>query len=50
MPWAWAVNACASVVSAVAATVLAIHFGFNAVVLIACALYVLAAVSFMALK
>src|SRR4029077_19922610 len=29
VPWAWAVNACASVVSAVLATLLAIHIGFT---------------------
>ncbi|MFP3938729.1 MAG: spermidine synthase [Thermoanaerobaculia bacterium] len=43
VPWAWAVNGCASVVSAVAATLLAIHFGFTAVVATAAALYLVAA-------
>jgi hypothetical protein len=40
--WAWAVNGCASVVGAVLATLLAIHFGFSVVVVIAVALYGLA--------
>lgn len=39
VPWAWGINGCASVVSAILATILAIHFGFSAVVLIAVALY-----------
>jgi len=43
IPWAWAVNGCASVVSAVLATVLAIHTGFMFVVILALALYGLAA-------
>lgn len=43
VPWAWAVNGSASVVSAVAATLLAIHFGFTTVVVTAAALYLVAA-------
>lgn len=39
VPWAWAVNGCASVVAAVLATLLAIHLGFVAVVLAAGGLY-----------
>jgi hypothetical protein len=39
IPWAWGVNACASVVAAVLATLLAIHLGFAAVILLAAALY-----------
>jgi hypothetical protein len=46
IPWAWAVNGCASVVAAVLATLLAIHFGFTAVVLTALALYGFAAATF----
>ncbi len=42
IPWAWGINGCASVVSAVLAVLLAMHLGFNAVVGIALALYVLA--------
>ena len=43
VPWAWGVNGCASVLSAVLATLLAMNFGFTVVVLLAVALYVLAA-------
>lgn len=46
VPWAWAVNGFASVVAAVLATVLAIHWGFTAVVVLAAALYLLAAATF----
>jgi hypothetical protein len=46
IPSAWAINGCASVISAVLATVIAIHFGFTVVVLIAVILYLLAAVLF----
>ena len=45
-PWAWGINGCASVMSAVLATLLAIHFGFNAVILLALACYFAAAASF----
>jgi hypothetical protein len=41
-PWAWGINACASVVAAIVATLLAIHLGFGTVVLLAVLLYVLA--------
>ena len=43
IPWAWGINGFASVVSAVLATLLAIEFGFTAVILLAIALYALAA-------
>ena len=43
MPWAWGINGCASVLSAVLAILLAMSLGFNAVVVIAIALYVVAA-------
>jgi hypothetical protein len=46
VPWVWGINACASVVSAVLATLLAIHLGFTAVLLIAVALYGVAAACF----
>jgi MFS family permease len=46
VPWAWGVNACASVVSAVLATLLAIHAGFTVVLLLALALYLVAAAVF----
>jgi Spermine/spermidine synthase domain len=42
VPWAWGINASVSVVSAVLATLLAIHFGFRAVIVIAVVLYLLA--------
>jgi hypothetical protein len=42
-PWAWGVNGCASVVAAIVATLLAVHFGFTVVVLLAVLLYALAA-------
>src|SRR5689334_5206751 len=43
VPWAWTVNACASVASAVLATLLAIHIGFTLVLVFAATQYVLAA-------
>jgi hypothetical protein len=46
VPWAWALNGFASVVGAVLATLLAIHWGFTAVVLGAVALYLSAACCF----
>ena len=46
VPWAWAVNGCASVLSAVLATLLAIHLGFNAVVALAVGCYAVALASF----
>ncbi len=44
IPWAWGINGYASVVSASLGTLLAIEFGFTAVILLALALYVAAAV------
>ena len=46
VPWVWGVNGCASVLSAVLATLLAIHFGFTAVILTALSLYLMALLSF----
>lgn len=43
IPWAWGINGCASVISPVLATLLAIHFGFMAVVALAVLLYAAAA-------
>ncbi len=40
--WAWGINGCASVVGAVLATLVSVHLGINAVLIIACFLYVLA--------
>ena len=42
LPWAWAVNGCASVSSAILATLLAIECGFSAVVVCALLLYLAA--------
>lgn len=46
IPWAWGLNGFASVLSASLATLLAIEFGFTAVILLALGLYVLAAALF----
>ncbi|MDR7135559.1 hypothetical protein J2X06_002768 [Lysobacter niastensis] len=43
VPWAWGINGCASVISAIAALLLAMAFGLRATLLIALALYVFAA-------
>ena len=43
IPWVWAINGCASVVSAILAVVLAMHFGFNVVLFLALLLYATAA-------
>ncbi len=39
IPWAWAINGCASVVGAVLATLLAIHLGFAMVILMGTLIY-----------
>lgn len=46
IPWAWGVNGCASVLSAVLATLLAIHLGFSMVVMAALLLYGIAYLAF----
>ena len=46
IPWAWGINGCASVISAILATLLAIHLGFVFVVFVAVLLYLLAAMVF----
>ena len=43
VPWAWGINACASVVSASLATFIALHIGFTPVLGCALVLYALAA-------
>jgi spermidine synthase len=48
VPWAWGVNGCASVLSAVLATLLAMNIGLTIVMLIAIALYLVAAMTFRA--
>ncbi len=45
IPWAWGVNGCASVLSAILASILAIHFGFTVVIGIALLLYFLGALA-----
>lgn len=42
MPWAWGINGCASVLSAILAVLLAIEIGFNGVMLSAVVLYIVA--------
>lgn len=39
VPWAWGINGCASLLSTILASLLAIHLGFNLVILLALALY-----------
>jgi spermidine synthase len=39
VPWAWGINGCASLLSTILASLLAIHLGFNLVVILALALY-----------
>jgi hypothetical protein len=46
VPWAWAINGCASVLSAILATLLAMTFGTRIVVFIAAALYLIAGTAF----
>jgi spermidine synthase len=43
IPWAWAANGCASVISSIVATMLAMSIGFSRVLYLAAALYLLAA-------
>jgi len=45
IPWAWGINGCASVISVMLATLLAIHLGFVLVIFVAAALYLLAALT-----
>ena len=46
IPWAWGINGCASVISAILATLLAIHAGFSTVIILAVLLYGMAFISF----
>ncbi|MGZ5609846.1 MAG: spermine/spermidine synthase domain-containing protein [Methylobacter sp.] len=39
IPWAWGINGCASVISAILATLIAMQFGFTVLVFLAVALY-----------
>ena len=43
-PWAWGINGCASVSGAVLGTLLAMHFGFSGLVLVAAGAYLVAGV------
>jgi len=46
LPWAWGVNACATVVGAVVAALLSLHMGFTGVATLAILLYLSAASAF----
>ncbi len=46
IPWAWGINGCASVISAILATLIAMQFGFTVLVFLAIALYCVAALCF----
>jgi len=43
IPWAWGINGCASVISAILATLIAMQFGFTVLVFLAIVLYCVAA-------
>jgi len=46
VPWAWGINGCASVISAILATILAVHIGFNCVIYLAAGLYLCTLICF----
>jgi hypothetical protein len=46
IPWAWGINGCASVISAILATLIATEFGFTVLIFLAIAFYCFAAWSF----
>ena len=46
IPWAWGINGCASVISAILATLIAIQFGLNFLIFMAIVLYILAGINF----
>ena len=46
IPWAWGINGCASVLSAILATLLSVHFGFTLVIGMAVVLYLISAAAF----
>jgi len=50
IPWAWGINGCASVLSAILATLLAIHFGFGLVLTLAALLYLVAPLAWLGRK
>jgi len=43
IPWAWGINGCASVISAILATLIAMQFGFTVLIFLAVVLYGVAA-------
>jgi hypothetical protein len=43
IPWAWGINGCASVISTILATLIAMQFGFNVLIILALVLYGVAA-------
>jgi len=43
IPWIWGINGCASVISAILATLIAMQFGFTVLIFLAIALYGVAA-------
>ena len=46
IPWAWGINGCASVISAILATLIAMQFGFSVLIMLAVLLYLVAAIYF----
>ena len=46
IPWAWGINGCASVISAILATIIAMQFGFTVLIMLAVLLYLVAAMYF----
>ena len=42
IPWGWGVNGCASVISAIGASLISIHFGFSSVIFVALGFYLIA--------
>ncbi|HXV28046.1 MAG TPA: SAM-dependent methyltransferase, partial [bacterium] len=47
VPWAWAINGCASVLGAILAALVAVHAGFGTVVFLAAGMYALALAGFL---
>ena len=45
VPWAWGINGYATVIGSVLSVILALHFGFRIVLLIAAGIYVIAYLS-----
>ncbi|MEL4455773.1 hypothetical protein [Lutimonas vermicola] len=50
VPWAWGINGCVSVISTSLATVIAVEFGFTAVLLLAALAYFMACISIFSLR